>query len=344
MWQVRTVDGDGYRDGVYTDVPGGEFHHFTVDQGTFKYARTNQQTSSTWAEWVLPIPETDHYEIEVWIPPVHANSGNARYHINGIVGAFSTVTIPVQQYSFPNQWVSLGLHHLNAPEVKINLNNYTGEIDRELAFTMIRWRKHVETPLSDGFDSPVGIENPAELLPDGLWLDVARGRPLEWHVTVQFNQRYTDGSGSPAIHTGLDFNLNPPGHWNKDAGQPVYAIAHGVVTYAKVVERYWGGIVIVRHDPMVPNGPYVYSRSAHLKDIFVEKDQRVRRGEKLGTIGANTNKFGTPIQGNEHLHFDISQTEALYRTPTDWPKLEQARVLRDYVDPKAFIAANRPRR
>ena len=116
---------------------------------------------------------------------------------------------------------------------------------------------------------------------------------------------------------------------------PVYAPASGVVTFAGY-KNVWTNIVIIRHDPLQAGGPYVYSRLAHLATMSVREGQRVARGDQIGTIGK-------PTGGTEHLHFDISPTEALFNNPGDWPKLDLARLRRDYVDPKIYIQQHRPR-
>jgi murein DD-endopeptidase MepM/ murein hydrolase activator NlpD len=246
----------------------------------------------------------------------------------------------------------------------------TGEAEKEIAFTGIRWRKAVAVKsggvsedtdpimadtyakvstsagvnLADGFDSPVGIETAGELGSDGLWLDAAK-EPLrsEWYMSTDYNQRYKDSSGDAAIHTGVDLNLNPKGQWNKDKGQPVYAIASGIVTFADMVKRYWGNIVVIQHDPMEEGGAFVMSRAGHLAQVFVKAGQRVKRGERIGTVGSNLDVNGKSV-GNEHLHFDISPTQVLVAKPTDWPGLDQRRVTQDYVDPKAFIRDHRPKK
>ena len=237
--------------------------------------------------------------------------------------------------------MSLGVYQLDANNPQsgvVNLNNLTGEFNKEIAIAGMRWRR--VTPMddsdvvgsgesgqfvADGFDPPVGTID--ERRSGQVW-------PGKWFDATGFATRYIDSGGGSAYHTGADLNLNKP-HWNVDAGMPVYAVASGVVTFAGS-KRIWNNIVIIRHDPLTPGGPYVYSRSAHLAQIMVREGQRVRRGDQIGTIGK-------PQGGTEHLHFDISPTEALFNNPADWPRLDWARLHRDYVDPKVFIMQHRPR-
>ncbi|NJO83057.1 MAG: hypothetical protein HC828_09695 [Blastochloris sp.] len=45
-----------------------------------------------------------------------------------------------------------------------------------------------------------------------------------------------------------------------------------------------------------------------------------------------------------HLHFDLSPTSILESNPEHWPGRDRNAVFRNYIDPREFIAANRPRR
>jgi murein DD-endopeptidase MepM/ murein hydrolase activator NlpD len=352
VWHKKFVGSVGYRDGVYSDRPNPTLTEFSDNGKGFKFATTNEKSSSAWAWWTPDVSEGGLYEIQVYIPHTHATTRNARYHLHGVIGREDFV-VPINQADFPGEWVSLGIHEIDPTHERpgrVNLNNLTGEPDKEIAFTGIRWRvaqppvisTEPEVPLADGFSSPVGLQNPTELGPDGLWLDAPNGvQRLEWYMSTDYNQRYKDSSGTAAIHTGVDLNLNPKGEWNKDRNQPVYAIASGEVTFAEMVRRFWGNIVVIRHDPLEPGGQYVYSRYAHLRTMTVIKGQRVCRSDQIGNVGSNLAANGVDV-GNDHLHFDISPSDALLRSATDWPKLDQNRVLRDYVDPKAFIVAHRP--
>ncbi len=339
---VEVHVGDGrYHDGVYAGMPNASFAESMRLGRRMKFARTSISRSGVWAAWVPSIPQSGKYEIDVWVPGINATTEQARYYIHGVEGQAGAVHVLLNQQQYYDTWVSLGAYQLNTDHPQsgmVNLNNLTGEPDREIAFSGIRWRA-VDHPadsepvdrgesgdyLSDGFDPPVGTrdERRAVKLWPGLWFDA-----------TGFGTHYRDSGGNSAYHTGADLNLNKP-HWNVDAGMPVCAMANGVVTFAGS-RRIWNGIVVIRHDPFEPGGPYVFSRSAHLETIAVRDGQRVKRGDVIGTIGK-------PTGGTEHLHFDISPTETLLTNPGDWPLLDYNRLRRDYIDPKLFIQQNRPR-
>jgi len=85
-------------------------------------------------------------------------------------------------------------------------------------------------------------------------------------------------------HTGLD--LRAP------KGTPVWATADGKVVVAER-EGAYGRTVVVDH------GSGYSTRYAHLKRIKVERGERVKRGEVLGTVGESGNAGGVP------LHYEV---------------------------------------
>lgn len=168
------------------------------------------------------------------------------------------------------------------------------------------------------FSMPVGTREERE---SGVY------PPGDWNDANPYGNYYKLRDGF-AYHTGSDLNLNKP-HWDADRGQPVYAIRGGEVTFAGHLD-VWGNVIVIRHDPL-PDGRVPYSRSAHVDKMFVEKGERVSRGDAIATIGQD--EGGGPY----HLHFDISLTDVLAEKPWDWPGLTWTRVERDYVDPKPFL-------
>jgi murein DD-endopeptidase MepM/ murein hydrolase activator NlpD len=94
------------------------------------------------------------------------------------------------------------------------------------------------------------------------------------------------------FHRGVDIAANH--------GTPVYAVADGFVSIAVDNCRIgdfrcgwgYGNVVYVDH----PNG--LQTRYAYLTDVTVKNGQRVKRGEKLGTVGNTGHSYGP------HLHFE----------------------------------------
>ena len=89
----------------------------------------------------------------------------------------------------------------------------------------------------------------------------------------------------PMAHNGLD--LIAP------AGEPVYAVADGVVKEIIKSRKGLGNVVVIDHG----NG-YVTSY-AHLADIETRKGRKVRMGTRLGYVGVSGNSFAP------HLHYEV---------------------------------------
>lgn len=132
----------------------------------------------------------------------------------------------------------------------------------------------------------------------------------------------------------MDLNNNRP-NWDSDRNTPVYAPAHGVVTFSGLLGGSWGHVIVVRHDPL-PNGTVVWTRYAHLNDPQVTEGQRVERGEEIAKIGNANGRM--PY----HLHYDILKTDILERSPGHWPGTDLSSVLRHYHNPRTFTEQNRP--
>jgi murein DD-endopeptidase MepM/ murein hydrolase activator NlpD len=105
------------------------------------------------------------------------------------------------------------------------------------------------------------------------------GWPLDGPVSSRFGARAHD-----SWHTGVDITA--------PRGSAVLAAKDGEVTFAGRQGRY-GQLVILNH------GAGATSWYAHLDRILVVAGRRVRRGEKIGTVGVTGNATGA------HLHFEI---------------------------------------
>jgi len=155
-------------------------------------------------------------------------------------------------------------------------------------------------------------------------------------------------------HAGEDwFALTPEGTLapRHAAGEPVRAVANGVVTWTQSLGGE-GAVLVVEH--ALPAGERVWSVYWHLADVRVAVGEAVDRGEKLGVV----HHRGT----NSHLHWEIrtfGDGSALF--PPDsaggrgscnvyvmgvgytWDD-DPARALPEtwgYLDPVAFVEAHR---
>lgn len=127
-------------------------------------------------------------------------------------------------------------------------------------------------------------------------------------------------------HLGDDWNAVTGG--DSDLGDPIYAIANGYVVFARDISGGWGKVVRVMHQ--LDDSTYVESLYAHCDSMLVKANQGVKRGEQIATIGNADGAYYA------HLHLEIR----------DSVEMEvgggYSSYYNGYVDPTAFIKANRP--
>lgn len=146
------------------------------------------------------------------------------------------------------------------------------------------------------------------------------GPPLEGSPRVITSFPGDPRDGGKRRHRGIDFDST--------RGEPVLAIASGVVTFSGVdlpgrgtarpmrsraANRFsprrmgkGGRYVCIEHDtardPENSADPpdRLVSCSMHLDEINVENGERVERGQRIGTVGRTGIKYSAP-----HLHFEV---------------------------------------
>ena len=158
-------------------------------------------------------------------------------------------------------------------------------------------------PLADGFESPMG-----------------KGGSGVYHRARGF---------TPNGHLGEDWN--GAGGGDTDLGDPIQAVANGIVVYAQDFRLGWGNVVIIRHayseDGEVK---FVDSLYGHLLNFSVREGQIVRRGQLIGTMGNNRGMY------HAHLHFEMRKNLAIGMNRSAF-----ARDFSNYYDPSKFIMAHR---
>lgn len=99
-------------------------------------------------------------------------------------------------------------------------------------------------------------------------------------------------------HLGSDWNGTGGG--DTDRGDPVLAIADGVVISARDHRGGWGRVVRIVHNAGTAKAPrYVESLYAHLATMSVRRGSAVRRGQVIGTIGTAHGRY------RAHLHLEL---------------------------------------
>ena len=104
-------------------------------------------------------------------------------------------------------------------------------------------------------------------------------------LTSSYGFRNDPFSGKRTAHHGIDM-AGP-------AGLDIHCTGAGTVIVARLDRHGYGKEVVVDH------GFGYTSRYAHLQDIHVEKGQKLKRGEVLGTLGSTGRSTGP------HLHYEI---------------------------------------
>jgi len=142
---------------------------------------------------------------------------------------------------------------------------------------------------------------------------------------------YTARSMVPYHHMGDDWNGNGGG--NSDLGDPIFAIADGLVVYSYDYGSDWGEVIIIRHKYKDARGriDYVDSFYGHVQNRRVRKGQNVKRGQRIAEIGNNNGMYVA------HLHLEIRKNIDI--GIQTW---RHAKSAANYLVPKKFIAQNRP--
>ncbi len=102
----------------------------------------------------------------------------------------------------------------------------------------------------------------------------------------------TDEQGNfLGIHEGIDIS--------GEIGDPILAPAPGVVAESQH-SRLWGNLLRIDHG-RDEQGRYLQTLYLHLTERWVEANERVERGQQIGTMGITGASAGNPT----HLHFVV---------------------------------------
>lgn len=123
-------------------------------------------------------------------------------------------------------------------------------------------------------------------------------------------------------HLGDDWNSIKGG--NSDLGDPIYAIANGYISISEDFGGGWGNVVRIIHQ--LPDGNQLESLYAHCDTLMVKKNELVKVGQQIGTIGTANGQYYA------HLHLEIrnminmplgngySKNKTSYLDPTEFIK------------------------
>ncbi len=121
---------------------------------------------------------------------------------------------------------------------------------------------------------------------------VLAGYPLATVASVitGYGWQLDSASGEVAYHSGVDLAA--------DTGTPVLSVGDGTVAFAGEQGNY-GNLVVVNHSQGLQ------TRYAQLNSMTVRVGQTLRRGDRLGTVGA------TGLASRPHLHFEVRTNSEL---------------------------------
>ena len=151
----------------------------------------------------------------------------------------------------------------------------------------------------------------------------------DWFDATGYARLY-NSSGTAGYHSGAD--LNRPNY--RDSGAAVFAAAAGRVVFDGRVPGWQGEVVVIEH--RLEDGAFIWTRYAHIVRNLTMVNGQVERGQSLGVI-ADYNLDGAK---GDHLHFDVARID-LGARPGDWPGMDRARLLADYIDPAAWLLERR---
>jgi len=185
------------------------------------------------------------------------------------------------------------------------------------------WQFLLYPPAAETLPLAFELPNPLEMaaIPTAYRFDYPLGSE---HGAMAYNaQPFTTNR-----HLGDD--LNGIGGENSDLGDPIYAVADGLVLFAREGGPGWGKVVIILH-ACLDDGKrrYVQSYYGHIDTILVHSHQIVRRGDKIATVGTAHGRYFA------HLHFEIRE----FITPLIGPGYREDTS--GWLNPTEFIEQHR---
>ncbi len=111
-----------------------------------------------------------------------------------------------------------------------------------------------------------------------------KGWPTKGWMTSGFGMRKSPFTGRPKRHEGLDIAAR--------TGTPVYTTADGIVSRSETAPGY-GKLVVVDH------GYGFKTFYAHNSKLHVKVGQRVKRGDKIASVGSTGSSIGS------HVHYEV---------------------------------------
>lgn len=252
----------------------------------------------------------------------YANPDRDRPRYSAASFVFSTI-FSSMPYTIPHY---LGLSRKGKVDKRADLRYTNGMSQLAQAVHELSLAHWESRRLLDKIEALLGVEESAWSYPVGnAYWPTERWYAASLHDTTgKLNDGYA--------HTGIDLNMDKAPWGDVDRGQPVFAIASGIVHNFGYSKKYLGSVIIeVRHD----DAP-LYVRYWHLEPNTIFNSHWtgnvVKSGQVVGHIGNYT--VGA---GGDHLHFDMALQPIgphwwFSRHPEiDWP--DPVPILETHLDP-----------
>jgi hypothetical protein len=124
------------------DTSSCYYHHYW-----YTYSNPSTTVDTCWVSWTPTLSQNSQYEVFVYVPGTYATATTAKYHIY-FAGGDTVIT--VDQSSYSNVWVSLGIYNFNAgTSGYVRLSDATGIQSQYLAFDAMKWHKVVTTGITE---------------------------------------------------------------------------------------------------------------------------------------------------------------------------------------------------
>ena len=166
-------------------------------------------------------------------------------------------------------------------------------INKELDAEILKKQKEIEDQLNQQRPSGGGGSSGGSSTGGGPTSSSGFINPVpSAYAKVTTGLYYSDGR----YHGAVDFGT---GGIN---GQPVYAVADGIVHTAKALNYSYGNYIIIAHY----NGLYTLYAHGQAGSIRVSEGQIVKQGQQIMNVGNTGNSFGA------HLHFEVRVSPGTY--------------------------------
>jgi len=148
----------------------------------------------------------------------------------------------------------------------------------------------------------------------------------DWYVATWHD--LTGARNGGYRHSGIDINLDIAPWGDVDRGEPVWAVADGVV-HSVGHSSGWLSVVVVKS---WHGGEPIWIRYAHLaqSSVTLQRGETVTAGQHIGDIGNYVRG-----RGGDHLHFDMALDAfgwSWWLTPgVQW--IDPLPVLKAHLDP-----------